>query len=202
MTAVWLQPLRDNDHGSGSTPTCCRSTRSALSTSQSLLATSLAPVVRPQQRQDTRPASRSATGSRQINGLNKRSATRATVSLAQTAESALGELTNNLQRVREIVQAATPRTAPGSRVDQEVQQRLAQVQRIATQTVQRPEGAQRHVRQRDLPGGANVGETITVGLSTSMLTTQIGKTPTTSAARRTTARRIGQQGTGVVRPAR
>ena len=35
------------------------------------------------------------------------------ISLAQTAESALGELTNNLQRIREIaVQSANARTAP------------------------------------------------------------------------------------------
>ena len=81
-----------------------------------------------------------------------------------------------------------------------MQQRLAEVQRIASQTA--------FNGQKVLNGtfgnatfqvGANVGETITVGLSTSMLTTQIGKTADYvggSAYSSTLA--IGQQGAGVV----
>jgi flagellin len=47
--------------------------------------------------------------------------------------------------------------------------------------------------------GANVGETISVGLSTSMLTTQIGKTADyVGGAAYSTSLAIGQQGTGVV----
>src|SRR4029078_3580159 len=57
------------------------------------------------------------------------------ISLAQTAESALGELTNNLQRVREIaVQAANASNSASDRAaaDKEVQQRLAEVERLGT----------------------------------------------------------------------
>src|SRR5216110_2606300 len=108
----------------------------------------------------------------QIRGLNQavRNASDG-ISLAQTTESALGELTNNLQRIREIaVQSANASNSASDRaaLDQEVQQRLAEVERIATQTA--------FNGQKVLNGtfgsatfqvGANVGETITVGLSTS-----------------------------------
>src|SRR5882724_880138 len=74
----------------------------------------------------------------QINGLNvaARNANDG-ISLAQTAESALGELTNNLQRIRELaVQSANASNSSSDRaaLDQEVQQRLAEVDRVATQT--------------------------------------------------------------------
>src|SRR5690349_12976201 len=66
----------------------------------------------------------------QINGLTQagRNANDG-ISLAQTAEGALGELTNNLQRVRELaVQAANSTNSASDRaaLDQEVQQRLAE----------------------------------------------------------------------------
>src|SRR3954447_18785486 len=68
----------------------------------------------------------------QINGLNQavRNASDG-ISLAQTAESALGELTNNLQRIREIaVQAANASNSASDRqaLDQEVQQRLSEIE--------------------------------------------------------------------------
>jgi flagellin-like hook-associated protein FlgL len=74
----------------------------------------------------------------QINGLNvaARNANDG-ISLSQTAESALGELTNNLQRIRELaVQSANATNSASDRaaLDQEVQQRLAEIDRIATQT--------------------------------------------------------------------
>jgi flagellin len=140
----------------------------------------------------------------QIRGLNQavRNASDG-ISLAQTTESALGELTNNLQRIREIaVQSANASNSAADRaaLDQEVQQRLAEIQRIATQTA--------FNGQKVLNGtfgnalfqvGANVGETISVGLSTSMLTTQIGKTADyVGGAAYNTALAIGQQGAGVV----
>ena len=59
------------------------------------------------------------------------------ISLAQTAEGALGELTNNLQRIRELaVQAAnsTNSTSDRAALDAEVQQRLAEIDRIARTT--------------------------------------------------------------------
>ncbi len=71
----------------------------------------------------------------QIRGLNQavRNANDG-ISLAQTSESALGELTNNLQRIRELaVQSANSTNSASDRaaLDQEVQQRLAEVERIA-----------------------------------------------------------------------
>ena len=111
----------------------------------------------------------------QIRGLNQavRNASDG-ISLAQTSESALGELTNNLQRIRELaVQAANSTNSASDRaaLDLEVQQRLAEVNRIATQTA--------FNGRKVLDGtfgsaqfqvGANVGETIGVNLTTGMRT--------------------------------
>jgi flagellin len=140
----------------------------------------------------------------QINGLNvaARNANDG-ISLAQTAESALGELTNNLQRIRELaVQSANASNSSSDRaaLDQEVQQRLAEVDRIATQTS--------FNGQKVLDGtfgnasfqvGANVGETISVGLSTSVRTGAIGKTAdyVSGTAQYNAAQNVGQQGAGV-----
>jgi flagellin len=100
----------------------------------------------------------------QINGLNQaaRNANDG-ISLAQTTEGALQEVTNNLQRIRELaVQSANATNSDSDRaaLDQEVQQRLAEVDRIATQTSFKAARFWTVVRQRDLPGRANVGETI------------------------------------------
>src|SRR6478736_839847 len=179
-----------------------------LSTSQSQLATSLQRLSSGLRinsaKDDAAGLAISDRFTTQINGLNQavRNASDG-ISLAQTAESALGELTNNLQRVREIaVQAANASNSASDRaaLDQEVQQRLAEVQRIASQTA--------FNGQKVLNGtfgnatfqvGANVGETITVGLSTSMLTTQIGKTADyVGGLAYNSNLAIGQQGAGVV----
>jgi flagellin len=179
-----------------------------LSTSQSQLATSLQRLSSGLRinsaKDDAAGLAISNRFTTQINGLNQavRNASDG-ISLAQTAESALGELTNNLQRIREIaVQAANASNSASDRaaLDQEVQQRLAEVQRIASQTA--------FNGQKVLNGtfgnatfqvGANVGETITVGLSTSMLTTQIGKTADyVGGSAYNSNLAIGQQGTGVV----
>jgi flagellin len=139
----------------------------------------------------------------QIRGLNQavRNASDG-ISLAQTAESALGELTNNLQRIREIaVQSANASNSASDRaaLDQEVQQRLAEVQRIATQTA--------FNGQKVLDGtfgnatfqvGANVGETISLSLGTDLRTTAIGKTADyVGGAAYNSALAVGQQGAGV-----
>src|SRR5689334_7959367 len=100
------------------------------------------------------------------------------ISLAQTTEGALQEVTNNLQRIRELaVQSANATNSDSDRnaLDQEVQQRLAEIQRIASQTS--------FNGRKVLDGtfgsatfqvGANVGETIGVDLDTSMKTSAIG----------------------------
>lgn len=74
----------------------------------------------------------------QITGLNmaQRNANDG-ISLAQTAEGALDEITNNLQRIRELaVQSAnaTNSTSDRQALNQEVQQRVEEINRIASQT--------------------------------------------------------------------
>jgi len=116
----------------------------------------------------------------QIRGLNQavRNASDG-ISLSQTAESALGELTNNLQRIRELaVQSANATNSASDRaaLDAEVQQRIAEIDRIASQTA--------FNNQKVLDGsfgtasfqiGANVGETIAVTLNTGVGAGQIGQ---------------------------
>ena len=74
----------------------------------------------------------------QITGLNmaQRNANDG-ISLAQTAEGALDEVTSNLQRIRELsVQSANATNSLSDRqaLNQEVQQRIAEIDRIAAQT--------------------------------------------------------------------
>jgi flagellin len=116
----------------------------------------------------------------QIRGLNQaaRNANDG-ISLAQTGEGALAEITNNLQRIRELaVQAANSTNSASDReaLNQEVEQRLAEIQRVASQTS--------FNGQKILDGsfgtaafqvGANAGETISIGLNTSMKQDAIGQ---------------------------
>ena len=74
----------------------------------------------------------------QIRGLNQaiRNASDG-ISLAQTGEGSLNEVVNNLQRIRELaVQSANATNSASDRaaLDQEVQQRLAEIERGAVQT--------------------------------------------------------------------
>lgn len=74
----------------------------------------------------------------QITGLNmaQRNANDG-ISLAQTAEGAMDEITNNLQRIRELsVQSANASNSISDRqaLNQEVQQRIEEINRIASQT--------------------------------------------------------------------
>ncbi|GAB3375197.1 flagellin [Spongiibacter taiwanensis] len=119
----------------------------------------------------------------QINGLNQavRNANDG-ISLAQTGEAALDEITNNLQRIRELaVQSANSTYSASDRaaLDAEVQQRLAEIDRIGGQTA--------FNGTKILDGtfgtatfqvGANVGETISVNLTTGVKSTQMGQIAT------------------------
>jgi flagellin len=119
----------------------------------------------------------------QINGLNQavRNANDG-ISLVQTGEAALDEITNNLQRIRELaVQSANATYSASDRqaLDAEVQQRLAEIDRIGGQTS--------FNGQKILDGsfgnaafqvGANVGETINVNLATGVKASQIGQIAT------------------------
>ena len=116
----------------------------------------------------------------QIRGLNQavRNANDG-ISLAQTAESALGELTSNLQRIRELaVQSANSTNSASDRaaLDQEVQQRLAEINRIASQTafngLKVLDGS---FGTSQFQVGANAGETISINLSQGVKSNQIGQ---------------------------
>jgi len=122
----------------------------------------------------------------QINGLN-RAVQNANdgISLSQTTESALDEVTNNLQRIRELaVQSTNASNSPSDRaaLDAEVQQRLSEVTRIATQTnfngMKVLDGS---AKQLSFQVGANVGEVITVGLDKGMKANQVGQLATVAA---------------------
>ena len=138
----------------------------------------------------------------QIRGLNQ--ATRNSndgISLAQTAEGALSEINNNLQRIRELaVQSANSTNSASDRaaLDAEVQQRLAEIERIGTQT------AFNGLKVLDgtfgtsqFQVGANSGETISVNLSQGAKASQIGQiAKATSTAEVTTA---ATTGTGTIK---
>jgi flagellin len=116
----------------------------------------------------------------QINGANQamRNANDG-ISLAQTTEGALQEVTSNLQRIRELaVQSANSTNSDSDRaaIDQEVQQRLDEVQRIASQTsFNGRKVLDGSFGNATFQVGANVGETISIGLETSMKTSAIGQ---------------------------
>jgi flagellin len=107
----------------------------------------------------------------QINGLNQavRNANDG-ISMAQTTESALGEVTNNLQRIRELaVESAngTYSTADRAALDVEVQQRLAEIDRIASKTTFNGQNVlDGSLGAVDFQVGANVGDTVSVDFST------------------------------------
>ena len=121
----------------------------------------------------------------QISGLNQ--ATRNAndgISLAQTTEGALQEVTNNLQRIRELaVQSANATNSDSDRnaLNQEVSQRIAEIDRIASQTSFNG----RKVLDGSFGGatfqvGANVGETISLALTSSVKATAIGQVATST----------------------
>lgn len=116
----------------------------------------------------------------QIRGLNQ--AVRNSqdgVSLSQTSEAALAEITSNLQRIRELaVQStnATNSTSDRAALDLEVQQRIAEVDRISSQTsFNGRKVLDGTFGTANFQVGANVGETIGVNLSNSTRSASIGQ---------------------------
>ncbi|MDX1588894.1 MAG: flagellin [Oleiphilaceae bacterium] len=108
------------------------------------------------------------------------------ISLAQTAEGALNEITNNLQRVRELaVQSANATNSASDReaLNQEVQQRLEEVDRIASQTsfngLNVLDGS---LDLQNFQVGANAGQTIAVDLAQSTRTADFGQLALGTAA--------------------
>src|SRR5690606_18353374 len=117
----------------------------------------------------------------QISGLNV--ATRNAndgISLAQTAEGALNEVTNNLQRIRELaVQSANATNSASDRaaLNDEVQQRIAEIDRISSQTafngLKVLDGT---FGEQNFQVGANAGETIGINLTQGTRAAQVGAT--------------------------
>jgi len=116
----------------------------------------------------------------QIRGLNQatRNANDA-ISLSQTAEGALSEVTNNLQRIRELaVQSANSTNSASDRaaLQAEVAQRVAEVDRIASQTqfngLNLLDGS---FTSAQFQVGANAGQTITIGSIASSRTSSLGQ---------------------------
>jgi len=116
----------------------------------------------------------------QIRGLNQaaRNANDAS-SLAKTAEGAMAEVTNNLQRIRELAvqsangsNSATDRTA----LQSEVTQLVAEIDRVANQTnfngIKLLDGS---YAAQSFQVGANAGETIAIGSIASVKSTDIGQ---------------------------
>jgi flagellin len=101
------------------------------------------------------------------------------ISLAQTAEGALQEYTNAIQRMRELAVQSANATNSGtdrSALDNEYQQLLSELDRIATQTTfngnQVLNGT---LGTLTFQVGANVGDTIALGLSTSVRNNAVGQ---------------------------
>jgi flagellin len=113
------------------------------------------------------------------------------ISLAQTGEGALGEITSNLQRIRELaVQASNATNSASDRaaINLEVQQRLSEIDRSASQTS--------FNGQKILDGsfgnatfqvGANAGETIGLSLNASVRNADIGQVASTTSGVLSTA---------------
>ena len=115
----------------------------------------------------------------QINGLNQaaRNANDG-ISLAQTAEGALAEVTNNLQRIRQLaVQAAngTNKLADRASLDAEAQQLVAEITRVTTQTsfngLKLLDGS---FANQSFQVGANANETIDVSSIADSRATALG----------------------------
>jgi len=116
----------------------------------------------------------------QISGLNV--ATRNAndgISLAQTTEGALDEITNNLQRIRELaVQSANATNSASDRLalNDEVQQRIEEIDRISSQTafngLKVLDGS---FGSQQFQVGANAGETIGIDLTQGTTKESIGQ---------------------------
>ncbi|MFT5176123.1 MAG: flagellin [Gammaproteobacteria bacterium] len=129
----------------------------------------------------------------QIRGLNQ--AVRNSndgISLAQTAEGALSEISNNLQRIRELaVQSAngTNNSSDRAALDAEAQQLVAEIERVANQTAFNGtsllDGSFASVA---FQVGANVNETITIA---SIVDANVANLGTTTKAQTTGAAATG-----------
>jgi len=130
----------------------------------------------------------------QINGLDQavRNANDG-ISMAQTTESALQEVTNNLQRIRQLaVESANGSNSTDDRaaLDQEVQARLSEISRIANQTTFNGQKVLAGLGSVNFQVGANATDTVAIDFgATTLDQAGLGLTATnvTSAANAATA---------------
>lgn len=116
----------------------------------------------------------------QIGGLSTASTNASdAINLAQTAGSALTQVTSNLQAIRDLaVQAAngTYQASDRAAINTEVQQRLSEITRIANQTSFNGTNVLNgQAGSLSFQIGANVGQTIDVNLGQGVTTSQVGK---------------------------
>jgi len=121
----------------------------------------------------------------QINGLNQaaRNANDG-ISLSQTAEGALGGVSDNLQRIRELaVQAANATNSASDRaaLQSEASQLISEVQRVGTQTsfngINLLDGS---FTSKAFQVGANAGETISISSIVDARTSSLGSNTLTA----------------------
>lgn len=98
------------------------------------------------------------------------------ISLAQTAEGGMDEITSNIQRIRELtVQALNDTNTPEDRnsIQEEISQRLAEIDRIARETSFNGRSVLNSSDTLNIQVGANDGQIIQVQLMT-LNTTSLG----------------------------
>ncbi|MFC3652666.1 flagellin [Dyella humi] len=123
----------------------------------------------------------------QIGGLGQASTNASdAINLAQTAGSALSQITSNLQSIRDLsVQAAngTYQSSDRAAINTSVQQYLSEITRIANQTTFNGTNVLNgSVGQLSFQIGANVGQAINVQLGQGATTSQVGQISEVSTA--------------------
>jgi flagellin len=161
-----------------------------LTTSQNALATSLQRLSSGMRinsaKDDAAGLAISQRMTSQINGLNQaaRNANDG-ISMSQTAEGALGEIGNNLQRIRDLsVQSRNASNSVSDRtaLNNEVQQLKSEIDRVASTTsfngIKLLDGS---FTNQAFQVGANVGETISISSLVNAQSSSLGTTTTSSA---------------------
>jgi flagellin len=161
-----------------------------LTTSQNALATSLQRLSSGMRinsaKDDAAGLAISQRMTSQINGLNQaaRNANDG-ISMSQTAEGALGEIGNNLQRIRDLsVQSRNASNSVSDRtaLNNEVQQLKSEIDRVASTTsfngIKLLDGS---FTNQAFQVGANVGETISITSLVNAQSSSLGTTTTSSA---------------------
>ncbi len=112
----------------------------------------------------------------QINGLSVaiRNANDG-LSFAQTAEGAMDEMINSLQRIYELANQASSHNTPSDRgsINQEVRQLVSELNRIVTQTKYNGEQFLNQVKSLNIQVGVDVNETINIS-TTNVAPTTLG----------------------------